>query len=499
MTLESFANQFKTGFSAAREFGNPRSTTIEQPPFPVTTKQELLNKFDSLKKNMRFERIDMEEASLMLLEENIPWRISPESNIARLHAIQYQLGKFEKKQQDSNPDCWRELIPIHHESAIKSATNMWKNQKDLILELEKNYNQDSYNQSTYTTKRLFNQLTNNKKHLIDAVQAEISEKNPKLNAEIARQRAVDQVIGNPFIKSNSHRIKSTRAYYHGKRLSSRAAMGEEILKVNQDITTELPKSSLKIGFVGGKFFEMILIKNIKINPVTGEESWMPQGLLFQEPNLNDADRKTKPSGILVLPWARETRTDAYGKIYVNIAIRNEPGADSFVTATTGEQTSISKLSGIDPREEPGKAHLAVCIQENLAVNCEGVPELAAMLPSDFVATRGGRDGNRVGGGHNGYGIVRVDENSPLLSLYKDNNWVELDVLQEIIEESAKGEVFASEYLLANLSLLYAHLRKEDKARIKNLDQTLQEIASNPATRLGWMMGGLINDLVRLTK
>lgn len=326
MIFKEALNGYKSARSYAEYSGK---TTCHELPFNVISKAEFLAKFEALGKTMRTEPVSLEEGYGLILEESLPWRLSPDTKIARLYAEDAQIGKFIRARADQNQEAWRLLVPIHHESSLKKATSIWKDRKQEMKTCLENWRQDiPSTESSPTSKRLaINYLKNKDK--IDQLASKISQEKKK-SLELALEDAVDEIIGKPFIKGKTNLLKSGKAYHLGKRLSDRAQLAEELVKRSQAIAEELPKSSFSIGAINPSgqrvFFDMQVIKNITINPKDGSEKSFLQGLIIQEPGWTDLQRKNRPVGLVILPWYEACYEAPSGEVYINIGLRNEPGA-----------------------------------------------------------------------------------------------------------------------------------------------------------------------------
>lgn len=478
------------GFKQARAFKvQPETSRPQELPFPVATKEMFLAQFDKLSEKMKTETLSLQDGYQLLLEGKMPWRLSPESRIAHLYAEQSQIGKFTEAQNQNHPDAWRQLTPLHHEESYVRANEIWKSYRSQLL-------------TNNTDHPFLSRLLKKESAGIDALAAKILTDKPNLTPELARTQAIDTLIGQPFIEKTSKNIRATKAYFHGKRLSNRAGLATELINIHQSIATELPKSSFKIGAQDKSgqpiFFEMAMIKNITIDPQTGKEKWFPQGLLIQEPGWTDEMRKNRSVGLAILPWYEAYYQAPSQDIYVNIGLRNEPGADNYSTAVTGEQVSATKMVKGDFLKQPGGNVIAVCVGEKLAFHCEQVPELVEEVPEMDVALAN-RDGNRMGGGHNAYAVIKVEAGSPLFPQYAKNLWIKLTDLEELIDESNKDRPLVNDLLLAAKDQLNRRLRQQAEERDQAKSAILHEIANNPKSELGWILGATVNWIESLIK
>jgi hypothetical protein len=469
-------------------------------PFNVISKDEFLTKFNMLEKSMRTENVSLEEGYRLLLEENLPWRLSPETKIARLYAEDAQVGKFITAQENKDQDAWRQLTPIHHEASAKKANVIWQERKkEMKMCLDSWEANNPNNDASPTSKNLAIKYLQNK-NKIDELASKIS-LDKKKSLELSLSDAVDEIIGKPFIKNKTNLLKTGKAYHHGKRLSDRAKLADELVKRNQAIAQELPNSSFSIGAINSSgqrvFFDMQVIRNISINAASGKETSFLQGLIIQEPGWTDTQRKNRPVGLAILPWYEAYRQAPSGEVYINIGLRNEPGADNYSTSVTGEQTSGSKIENGDILKQQGGAFIAVCVGEKLAVHCEQIPELTEAVP-EMDAALASRDGNRMGGGHNAYAAIKIEDGSPLLLQYaKQNSWIKLTDLEELIDENNEDRPIVNDLLLAAKDQLNRRLRNQAEIRDKAKSELLKDIATNPSSRLGFMIGGFVNDLEKI--
>lgn len=484
---------FQRGFQAARTVESTPPSVTEL-PIQVASKSEFLTKFAELEKTMRIEPLPLDDAYKLLLEGNMPWRFSPESRLAHLYAEQSQVGKFNVETKGENLEAWRELKPLHHEHAVKRSKELWQTYKNQAMQIE-NSGREIVG-SPRTSIRLAVEIQNHKKD-IDVKAQELISKKPTLSYQLARSQAIDTILGQPFIDKSTNKIKATKAYYHGKKLADRANYGSEVVALQEKIADEIPKSSFKIGAVDGSgqplFFEMAMIKNVTIDAKTGKEKWFAQGLVIQEPAWTEQQRKNRPVGLAILPWFEAYYEAPAGDVYVNIGLRNEPGADNYSTSVTGEQTSGTKMVKGDILNQPGGAIIAVCVGEKLAVHCEQVPELTdAIDENNMDAALANRDGNRMGNGHNAYAALKIEDGSPLLKQYAKNMWIKLTDLEELIDETNTDHPIVNDLLLAAKDQLNRRLRLQAEARDRAKTELLRDIATNPASAFGWFIAAQLN-------
>lgn len=103
-----------------------------------------------------------------------------------------------------------------------------------------------------------------------------------------------------------------------------------------------------------------------------------------------------------------------------------------------------------------------------------------------------RDGNRMGGGHNAYAAIKIEDGSPLLLQYAKNSWIKLTDLEELIDENNEDHPIVNDLLLAAKDQLNRRLRNQAELRDQAKANLLKDIATNPASTFGWFIGAQVN-------
>lgn len=488
MTLE----KMRAGYNAARKHAEKFTPPSIELPFKVTTKDELLSLFETFKKGMRIEPISRVEGYKIALTES-SWSDSPESNLATLQAEQHFVTEFSIELIDGNNEAWRSLEPIHHKKAVKRASELWNRDRDALIALTNGLVTEN---TTYSSTVLHLATLNAKSQpAIEAEKKKILKSKPKIEPNQLDIEALNNVLGKPYISKKTNNLRSVMAYHHGKRISDRSTRINEVEKRSLAIHDEAERSTWRIGRTGRDFFDMGMFRIIKVNLETDKDDVVyPAGLLIQDPKLSSVERSKRPVGIGILPWFVNKVDYSSGDVYINISLRDEPGALNYSTIVAGEQASGDKILNGDILNQQGGDVIALCVQESLAVNCENLPELSQAIPPVFDPVLSQRDSNRIGGGYNAYAAIKVEPNSSLLEKYKPNIWISEHDLEAANAETTEKEPIVNELLLAAKGQLDQRLRNQAETREQKLKEILVDIAKNPETAFGWLIGSIVNAL-----
>lgn len=501
----------KAGYISARKLEHSTLPVVDLPFTPIT-KEEFLAKFEALKKGMRIEPLSREEGYLIALTET-SWADSPESRLATLQAEQHFLTAFKLAQKDGESNPWKHLEPIYHKYAAKKAKELWERDRNAMLGSVKGIEESGTAYSS-TVLHLANQYAE-KTQQIKTAKLDIRKKKPNLAEDLLEREAIDQVLGADYQKKKLNNIKASKAYHHGKRLSRRDQLISEtqdqdlqIRLLQEKITDqdasalslhdEAQKSSWSIGRPARDFFDMGMFRITKLDPATGKVlASYPAGMIIQDPK---HAKENKPDGVGILPWHVGQVEYSSDDVYVRIGLRNEPGAPNHVTAIAAEQTSIAKIENGDILNQAGKDIIAICVREELAVNCEKLPALTEAIPPVANMTLANRDTNRMGVKPNAYAAIKVEGDSNLMKTYQADPsgfWIALKDLETAMEETKEHEAIVNELLLAAKGQLDLHLRERAEAQTRQREKVLHDIATNPNTAFGWWIGSIVNGLEKL--
>lgn len=182
----------------------------------------------------------------------------------------------------------------------------------------------------------------------------------------------------------------------------------------KEFKKEADQGQVRIGRSDNQYFDMNLVR-IGIG-----DKGHTIGLVDEEPAYLPAYRAKHPLGLIVLPYY----VDDSGKIYVNVAIRNEQGAlGGQPVVVAGEQTSLTKMVKGGIIQQSGGSVLAACIQDFGTVNCEGIPDFENIKKRTHWITYFDNT-NRMGGGFKLSAVVQViDTDDDLVMKYKSGLWV----------------------------------------------------------------------------
>jgi hypothetical protein len=178
---------------------------------------------------------------------------------------------------------------------------------------------------------------------------------------------------------------------------------------------EAKKAVVRIGRKDDQYFDMNLVH------IEKDGKGHTIGLIDEEPGYAPAYRTKHPLGLIVLPYY----IDKHGKVYVNVAVRNEqgaPGGQPVVVA--GEQTSLTKMVQGGIIGQAGGSVIAACVQDFGTIECEGVPNFEDIKKRTHWITYFDNT-NRMGGGFKLSAVVRVtDSDDDLIVKYNSGMWVD---------------------------------------------------------------------------